>query len=68
MNTEEFTVLLSDLRWASMSRAKLSDKETAFVDDLLDQSACYGRHMVVTQRQADWLARIMEKIDGTSDA
>lgn len=68
MNTEEFTVLLSDLRWASMSRAKLSDKECAFVDDLLDQSACYGRHMVVTQRQAEWLARIMEKIDGTSDA
>jgi hypothetical protein len=68
MNTEEFTVLLSDIRWASMSRAKLSDKETAFVDDLIDMAAVYGRHMVVTQRQADWLAHIMEKIDGTSDA
>lgn len=67
MNTADFTLLVADIRWAAMNHGKLSDKESEFIDDLVDQSAVYGRHMVVTQRQADWLKRIMEKIDGTSD-
>ncbi len=63
MKTEEFVRLEADIRWASMSRGRLSDQEAEFVDDLLDMAMGYGRHMHITERQSSWLARILEKLD-----
>ena len=63
MKQDEFTVLQGDIRWAAMNKGRLSEKESEFVDDLLDQVVVYGRHMIFTPRQGDWLKRIMEKLD-----
>jgi hypothetical protein len=41
---------------------QLRDKEITFVDDLMRRFEMYGRKVIVSEAQLDWLRRIRERL------